>query len=81
MATAAAAQHFGDSILYISALIGLRPRPVDRYIDYFGDSVAVRRTSAPGEAEAGAKSRGFIRRRLARAQLAATVARCRRRAR
>jgi hypothetical protein len=28
-----------DSILYLMALIGDRPRQIDRYIDYFGDSV------------------------------------------
>ena len=25
-----------DSILYLTALVADRPRPVDRYIDYFG---------------------------------------------
>ncbi len=27
-----------DSILYVSSLLRDRPRPIDRYIDYFGDA-------------------------------------------
>ena len=26
-----------DSILYLASLLRNRPRPIDRYIDYFGD--------------------------------------------
>ena len=43
-----------DSILYVSALLADRPRPIDRVIDYFGDpphAGEVRRpraVSAPG---------------------------------
>jgi len=28
---------FAGSILYVAALLGDRPRSIDRYIDYFGD--------------------------------------------
>jgi hypothetical protein len=30
-------REIGESILYIASLLGDRPRPIDRYIDYFGD--------------------------------------------
>ena len=33
-----ALREVGDSILYITALLNDRPRGIDRYIDYFGDS-------------------------------------------
>ena len=32
--------HLADSILYLSSLLRDQPRPIDRYIDYFGDSAA-----------------------------------------
>ena len=30
-------REIGESMLYIASLLGDRPRPIDRYIDYFGD--------------------------------------------
>ena len=30
--------HLSDSIVYLCALLADRPRLIDRYIDYFGDT-------------------------------------------
>jgi len=31
-------RHLADSIVYLCALLADRPRPIDRYLDYFGGS-------------------------------------------
>ena len=36
MATTEHLRDLADSILYVCALLRDRPRPIDRYIDYFG---------------------------------------------
>ena len=33
-----ASRHLRDSIVYLCALLADRPRPIDRYIDYFGET-------------------------------------------
>jgi hypothetical protein len=35
---ASAARHLADSIVYLCALLADRPRLIDRYIDYFGET-------------------------------------------
>jgi hypothetical protein len=35
---APAARHLADSIVYLCALLADRPRLIDRYIDYFGET-------------------------------------------
>jgi len=40
MSNTEALRTVGDSILYITSLLGDRPRGIDRYIDYFGDGAA-----------------------------------------
>jgi len=36
MTTTERVRDLADSILYVCALLRDRPRPIDRYIDYFG---------------------------------------------
>jgi hypothetical protein len=38
MTMKAPARHLSDSIVYLCALLADRPRPIDRYIDYFGET-------------------------------------------
>jgi len=34
----APARHLSESIVYLCALLADRPRPIDQYIDYFGET-------------------------------------------
>jgi hypothetical protein len=38
MTMKAPARHLSDSIVYLCALLADRPRLIDRYIDYFGET-------------------------------------------
>ena len=38
MSMKAPARHLSDSIVYLCALLADRPRLIDRYIDYFGET-------------------------------------------
>ena len=38
MTTKVPANHLSDSIVYLCALLADRPRLIDRYIDYFGET-------------------------------------------
>ena len=40
-----AERHLADSIVYLCALLADRPRLVDRYIDYFGETPQCARAS------------------------------------
>ena len=37
-------------IVYLSMLLADRPRPIDRYIDYFGETRPAARDAKPGSA-------------------------------
>ena len=41
-----------ESILYISALLADQPRPIDRFIDYFGESPKLSARETRGNAHA-----------------------------
>jgi hypothetical protein len=43
-----AERHLADSIVYLCALLADRPRLVDRYIDYFGETPQYARDSYAG---------------------------------
>ena len=43
---ASAARQLADSIVYLCALLADRPRLIDRYIDYFGETHNVPETLA-----------------------------------
>ncbi len=64
------AAHLADSIIYLSSLLSAGPRPIDRYIDYFGEAAsfsAARRTGAAiHEAQLGTPGGGWRGIRTAR---------------
>ena len=51
-------RHFDDSIVYLCALLADRPRPIDRYIDYFGET-----PQCAGDADTGSRANRLPRER------------------
>jgi hypothetical protein len=43
-----AERHLADSIVYLCALLADRPRLIDRYIDYFGETPQCARDAGMG---------------------------------
>jgi len=54
-----------ESILYISALLADQPRPIDRLIDYFGESPKVSARETRGHAHAARERAAEDRRSIA----------------
>jgi hypothetical protein len=47
MTNVQALDSLGDSIFYVSSLLGDQPRAIDRYIDYFGEPAGPRSRTGP----------------------------------
>ncbi|MGH7325992.1 MAG: hypothetical protein ACREJ9_15305 [Candidatus Rokuibacteriota bacterium] len=68
--TPSPAAHLADSIIYLSSLLKAGTRPIDRYIDYFGEaasfSAAWRTRAGIHEAKLGTAGGGWRGTRTAR---------------